>query len=173
MHHTLSLKESLCGCAVEITTLDGRRLRWQSTPGQVIKHGLVQCIEGEGFPQAIPTPRADQPQQQRQRQGRGRLLIYFTVEFPSELDDAALAAINSALPEVDATELSAPCGADTGDSADTKTGSPEEEGEPVVCVLEEVDLAAEPPPLASGGRGAGGDDEEGGDGGRQQQCAQQ
>ena len=50
-----------------------------------------------------------------------------------------------------------------------------EEGEPAVCVLEEVDLSAEPPPASSGGGGGvGGAEDEGGDGGgRQQQCAQQ
>ena len=85
LHHTLPLKEALCGCVVDVLTLDGRRLQWQSAAGQVIKHGLVQCIEGAGFPQTTPPPRANQPPQPRQRQGRGRLLIYFAVEFPSSL----------------------------------------------------------------------------------------
>jgi DnaJ family protein A protein 2 len=184
----LSLRESLCGCAVEIEHLDGRRLLWKSAPGQVIEHGLVQCIEGEGFPQTTPKqPRGQQPSSPPARQGKGRLLIRFEVELPSlsvllDPTNGIQAALDAALPPPPPPDdgHTVPFGADASDTLAGKASSGSEPPAtpppppPQVCVLEVVSLEAEEDKANStdntgGGPGAGtGGEEEG-----QQQCAQQ
>jgi DnaJ family protein A protein 2 len=150
----LTLREALCGCTVEIAHLDGRRLIWKSTQGQVIQHGLVQCIEGEGFPQTVPKQPPGKQSCPPARQGKGRLLVRFEVEFPSaeELTDrrnGIRAALDAALPPLSDEKLAAPFGADTGgtkENCSLQQASEIEDssvsclGSPVRCVLEEAEI---------------------------------
>ncbi len=167
----LPLREALCGCTVEIEHLDGRQLQWKSAQGQIIKHGLVQCIEGEGFPQTVPKqPQARHPSPPA-RQGRGRLLVRFEVEFPSaeELTDprnGIRAALDAALPPPSDKDHAVPFGADTSGTTENHSPSVHSSlGSPVRCVLQEAEITL--------------DDTEGGQDGRaghkpdEQQCNQQ
>lgn len=47
----LTLTEALCGFTKTITTLDNRTLVVSTIPGEVVKHGCVKCVYGEGMPQ--------------------------------------------------------------------------------------------------------------------------
>lgn len=160
LQRKLTLREALCGCTVDIQHLDGRRLLWKSIPGQVIEHGLVRCIEGEGFPQTAPKQPRGQPSQPPGRKGKGRLLIRFEVEFPSAealtnpANSDLQVALDAALPPTPHVDRTTPFGVDT--AADTprhhdweKAANAINESDkvcvkkPVVCVLEKTEIDLE------------------------------
>lgn len=82
----ISLKEALCGVTTHVRHLDGRRLRTQTRPGEVIKPGSWQCIQDEGMP----------------IHGRpfckGNMYVMFQVEFPECLPPSACHTLSNALP---------------------------------------------------------------------------
>jgi len=46
----IDIRESLCGFKRIIQTLDDRKIVASTNPGQVMKHGAIKQVEGEGFP---------------------------------------------------------------------------------------------------------------------------
>ncbi|XP_069482915.1 dnaJ homolog subfamily B member 5 isoform X1 [Ambystoma mexicanum] len=67
----ISLKEALCGCTVNIPTIDGRVIPLPCS--DVIKPGTVKRLRGEGMPfPKVPTQRGD-------------LIVEFQVRFPDRI----------------------------------------------------------------------------------------
>ncbi|KAL0271412.1 UNVERIFIED_CONTAM: hypothetical protein PYX00_008518 [Menopon gallinae] len=86
MRINLDLVESLCGFQKIIKTLDARDLVITSVPGEVIKHGDLKYILGEGMPH-YKSPFE-----------KGRLLIQFCVIFPNRLDPVLIPNLEKCLP---------------------------------------------------------------------------
>lgn len=82
----LTLTEALCGFTKVITTLDQRALVLSTIPGEVIKHGAVKCIMGEGFP-TYKNPYE-----------KGKLIVQFLVTFPESIDPKKIPKLESVLP---------------------------------------------------------------------------
>jgi len=84
----LQLVESLCGFQRSIKTLDEREIVISAIPGEVIKHGAVRCVLGEGMPQY------------RNPFEKGRLIVQFDVIFPPSnfLPANKLAELEALLP---------------------------------------------------------------------------
>jgi len=82
----LTLTEALCGFQKTITTLDNRTLVVTAIPGEVIKHGCVKCILGEGMPR------------HRNPFEKGKLIIQFAVDFPERIDPHVALKLESILP---------------------------------------------------------------------------
>lgn len=72
MKMKIKLAEALCGFKKVVLTLDNRPLIINSTPGQVIKHGDIKCVQNEGMPIY------------RDPYEKGQLYIHFEVEFPEK-----------------------------------------------------------------------------------------
>lgn len=72
MKMKIKLAEALCGFKKIVLTLDNRPLIINSTPGQVIKHGDIKCVQNEGMPLY------------RDPYEKGQLIIHFEVEFPEK-----------------------------------------------------------------------------------------
>jgi len=68
----LSLAQALCGCAVTLEHVDGRRLLLRSPQGRVVKPGSVWRARGLGMPR-FGSPRS-----------RGDLLFSFKVDWPAQ-----------------------------------------------------------------------------------------
>lgn len=91
-HHNLltdmeiTLTESLCGFQKTIPTLDNRTLLITSPAGDVIKHGAIKVINGEGMPTY------------RNPFEKGNLKIQFFVTFPEKLDLATVSKLEKCLP---------------------------------------------------------------------------
>ncbi|XP_034934732.1 dnaJ homolog subfamily A member 1 [Chelonus insularis] len=83
---TLTITEALCGFQKVIRTLDDRDLLITSLPGQVIKHGDLKCIPGEGMPTY------------RDPFTKGKLTIRFVVEYPQSIDPAIIPQLENLLP---------------------------------------------------------------------------
>jgi len=83
----LTLTEALCGFQRGITTLDSRTLVVSAIPGEVIKHGAVKCIHGEGM------PRWKNPYE------KGKLIVQFVVHFPDKVDAALVPRLEKILPK--------------------------------------------------------------------------
>lgn len=86
MRMNLELVESLCGFQKVIQTLDQRDLVVTSLPGQVVKHGDLKCIPGEGMP-VYKDPF-----------NKGRLIIQFVVNFPKSVDPVIIPQLEKCLP---------------------------------------------------------------------------
>lgn len=86
MEQDLTLHEALCGYELRITHLDGRMLRIQGAPGQVVTPGDIKCIASEGMPV------------HKRPYEKGRLIIKFNVQFPKQLKDDAVKLLDKALP---------------------------------------------------------------------------
>ncbi|VDN06947.1 unnamed protein product [Thelazia callipaeda] len=69
----LELVEALCGCTKSIKTLDNRHLVFTTLPGEVIKHGDMRTIIGEGMPHY------------KSPFDKGDLIIQFAVRFPKNI----------------------------------------------------------------------------------------
>jgi DnaJ family protein A protein 2 len=82
----ISLSEALCGLTRTVTHLDGRTLKIETPPGQVVKPESVKMIQGEGMPH-LGSPFT-----------KGRLFVHFRVNFPSSLPSASIKALAAALP---------------------------------------------------------------------------
>ncbi|XP_064164202.1 dnaJ homolog subfamily B member 5-like isoform X1 [Anguilla rostrata] len=80
----ISLKEALCGCTVNIPTLDNRVIPLPCS--DVIKPGAVKRLRGEG----LPFPRS--PSQ------RGDLIVEFQVRFPDRIPPQSKEIIKQNLP---------------------------------------------------------------------------
>jgi len=70
MEMNLSLVEALCGFSLTIKHLDGRTLLVKSSPGEIIQHGEIRSIAGEGMPTY------------KHPFDKGSLFIQFIVELP-------------------------------------------------------------------------------------------
>ncbi|VDN84099.1 unnamed protein product [Brugia pahangi] len=73
MQVDLELVEALCGCTKSIATLDARHLIFSIFPGEVMKHGDMRTIIGEGMPHY------------KNPFDKGDLLIQFAVRFPKKI----------------------------------------------------------------------------------------
>ncbi|XP_070992368.1 dnaJ homolog subfamily B member 5-like [Oncorhynchus clarkii lewisi] len=81
----ISLKEALCGCTVNIPTLDNRVIPLPCH--DVLKPGTVKRLRGEG----LPLPKS--PTQ------RGDLIVEFTVRFPDRIPPQSREIIRQHLPQ--------------------------------------------------------------------------
>ncbi|XP_074661190.1 dnaJ homolog subfamily A member 1-like [Tubulanus polymorphus] len=72
MKMEIELVEALCGFHKTIETLDERVLVIQTIPGEVIEHGTIKAIRGEGMP-LYKSPFE-----------KGKLIIHFDVKFPKK-----------------------------------------------------------------------------------------
>merc|ERR1719369_1592817 len=88
MKMDISLTEALTGMRKTIKTLDDRTLLIQTVSGEVIKTGDMKQVQDEGMPQY------------RNPFQKGRLIIQFTVVFPSSLDPGMAQALARVLPPV-------------------------------------------------------------------------
>lgn len=82
----LQMVEALCGCARTVKTLDDRILYFNILPGEVITHGELKVVHGEGMPT------------HRNPFEKGDLIIQFAVEFPKQLEDKHRKLIAEMLP---------------------------------------------------------------------------
>ncbi|CAG2101166.1 unnamed protein product [Medioppia subpectinata] len=82
----LTLTEALCGFQKGVKTLDNRTLVLTSLPGEVVKHGSVKCVIGEGM------PRYKSPFE------KGKLIIQFLVKFPENIEPASVTQLENILP---------------------------------------------------------------------------
>jgi DnaJ-class molecular chaperone len=94
----VTLSEALCGMRKVLTTLDNRHVVLSTKPGEVIKHGDIKMVEGEGFPT------------HRDPFNKGRLIVVFNVVFPDSLTESNAKKISTFLPKVVRDEV--PSGAD-------------------------------------------------------------
>ena len=82
----MTLTEALCSFQKVITTLDDRQLLISTIPGEVVKHGDLRCIIGEGMP-TYKNPFE-----------KGKIIIEFNVTFPDSLEPEAVAQLERYLP---------------------------------------------------------------------------
>lgn len=87
MRIDISLHEALCGLKVPIQTLDNRHILLSTKPGEIVKHGAMKMVEGEGFPT------------HRDPFHKGRLIVVFNVEFPTELNAEVATELANLLPK--------------------------------------------------------------------------
>lgn len=80
----ITLKEALCGCTVNVPTLDGRRV--PITTKDIVRPGMKHRINGEG----LPLPKSPDR--------RGHLIVEYEVKFPERLSQSAKDTIASVLP---------------------------------------------------------------------------
>ncbi|CAL8326479.1 unnamed protein product [Arctogadus glacialis] len=80
----VSLRQSLCGCSVTVSTIDGNTCNMKIT--DVIKPGMRQIVAGQG----LPLPKT--PEQ------RGDLVVEFDVNFPETLPSNAKDVLKRHLP---------------------------------------------------------------------------
>jgi len=86
MRLELSLVEAICGFKRSVRTLDERDLVITSLPGEVIKHNDVKCVLNEGMPHY------------RNPFEKGRLIVQFSVVFPSKLPVENIPRLETLLP---------------------------------------------------------------------------
>jgi DnaJ family protein A protein 1 len=89
----LTLTEALCGFQKPISTLDDRTLVITAIPGEVIKHGDVKMVLGEGM------PRWKNPYE------KGKLIVQFLVKFPDSISPADIPKLESILPPRPVVEI--------------------------------------------------------------------
>jgi DnaJ family protein A protein 1 len=94
----ITLAEALCGMKKVLKTLDDRRIVISTKPGEVVKHGDIKMVEGEGFPT------------HRDPFNKGRLIVIFNVVFPDSLTEANAKKLAAFLPKVVRDEV--PSGAE-------------------------------------------------------------
>lgn len=80
----ISLRQSLCGCSVTVSTIDGKTCNMKIT--EVIKPGMRKTVAGQG----LPFPK--NPEQ------RGDLIVEFDVNFPDSLPSNAKDVLKRHLP---------------------------------------------------------------------------
>lgn len=86
MEHTISLAESLTGFSMNVTQLDGRKLRISTTPGVVVDPSNMYSVSREGMPVA-----------KTGGMERGDLIIRFRVVFPKTLEEGSFAELRKVL----------------------------------------------------------------------------
>lgn len=89
----ITLTEALCGFKKCITTLDNRSLILTVFPGDVVKNGDIKYINGEGMPT------------HRNPFEKGKLIVQFSVEFPSKIDSSVVSRLEALLPPRPALEI--------------------------------------------------------------------
>ena len=94
----VTLSEALCGMRKVLKTLDNRHVVISTKPGEVVKHGDIKMVEGEGFPT------------HRDPFNKGRLIVVFNVVFPDSLTESNAKKISTFLPKVVRDEV--PSGAE-------------------------------------------------------------
>ncbi|CAH1404028.1 unnamed protein product [Nezara viridula] len=82
----LELVEALCGFQKVIHTLDNRDLVITAIPGEVTRHKDLKCVMGEGMP-TYKNPFE-----------KGRLIIQFTVSFPTKINPEIIPQLEACLP---------------------------------------------------------------------------
>lgn len=87
VNQKITLSEALCGFKKSIVTLDDRVLVYSVCRGEVIKNGDVKFIMGEGMP-TYKSPFE-----------KGKLIIQFSVEFPTRIDPAIVPQLEALLPQ--------------------------------------------------------------------------
>ncbi|XP_063787796.1 dnaJ homolog subfamily B member 1 [Pseudophryne corroboree] len=80
----INLREALCGCSINVPTLDGRTI--QQVIKDIINPGTKRRISGEG----LPFPKS--PDQ------RGDLIVEFDIRFPERLSAASRETLGRVLP---------------------------------------------------------------------------
>lgn len=80
----ITLREALCGCTVNVPTLDGRKI--ELTFQEIIRPGMKRHVTGEG----LPLPKSPDR--------RGDLVVEYEVTFPERLSQSAKDTITSVLP---------------------------------------------------------------------------
>lgn len=79
----ITLVEALCGCIVELLTLDGRKL---SIPiNDIIRHDYSKRVPGEGMPYS------------KEPGKRGDLILKFNTTYPTSLSEDRKAKVRDAL----------------------------------------------------------------------------
>jgi DnaJ homolog subfamily A member 2 len=86
MEHTISLAEALTGLSINVTQLDGRKLRISTTPGSVVDPSNMYSVNREGMPVA-----------KTGGMERGDLIIRFRVVFPKTLEEGAIPELRKVL----------------------------------------------------------------------------
>lgn len=86
MKLNINITEAICSFKKTINTLDKRTLLIQTVPGEVIKHGDLKCVFGEGMPTY------------RNPFEKGKLIVQFVVDFPESLDPAIVSKLEALLP---------------------------------------------------------------------------
>ncbi|XP_031720517.1 dnaJ homolog subfamily B member 1b [Anarrhichthys ocellatus] len=81
---TISLRDALCGCTINVPTLDGRSVTVSTT--DIVQPGMKRRINGEGLPHPKRPDR------------RGDLLVEYEVKFPERLSQSARDTIARVLP---------------------------------------------------------------------------
>lgn len=87
MNIDIKLVEALCGFSRNIKTLDGRTLHFNVLPGEVISHGTIKVIHGEGMPI------------NGNINEKGDLWVQFSVDFPEKITQDARNKLVDLLPE--------------------------------------------------------------------------
>jgi DnaJ-class molecular chaperone len=85
MEKEITLIEALTGLNFIIVHLDGRKVRIQNKPGEVIKPDSMFTVEHGGMPF------------HKQTYNHGNLIIQFKIKFPNSLDAKTMELIHSAL----------------------------------------------------------------------------
>ncbi|XP_043094050.1 dnaJ homolog subfamily B member 1b [Puntigrus tetrazona] len=80
----ITLREALCGCTVNVPTLDGRKIKL--TNPDIVRPGMKRHMTGEG----LPLPKSPDR--------RGDLVVEYEVLFPERLSQSAKDTIASVLP---------------------------------------------------------------------------
>jgi len=81
----ISLVEALTGYSFVLTHLDGKKIRIQNKPGEVIKPDDIKTIENHGMPY------------HKQPYKFGNLFLIFKVKFPTSLEAEPMSKISEAL----------------------------------------------------------------------------
>lgn len=80
----ITLKEALCGCVINVPTLDGRTVK--VTSQDIVRPGMKRRLTGEG----LPLPKSPDR--------RGDLVVEYEVRFPEKLSQNAKDTIANVLP---------------------------------------------------------------------------
>ncbi|XP_036968681.1 dnaJ homolog subfamily B member 1b [Acanthopagrus latus] len=80
----ISLRDALCGCSVNVPTLEGKAVTVSTT--EIVQPGMKRRISGEGLPYPKRPDR------------RGDLLVEYEVKFPERLSQSARDTIAQVLP---------------------------------------------------------------------------
>ncbi|XDV15974.1 hypothetical protein PO909_015880 [Leuciscus waleckii] len=80
----ITLKEALCGCTVNVPTLDNRTVNL--TTQDIVRPGMKRRVTGEG----LPLPKSPDR--------RGDLIVEYEVKFPERLSQSAKDTIANVLP---------------------------------------------------------------------------
>lgn len=87
MEKEISLYQALTGLDFVLTHLDGRKVRINNTPGEVIKPDSLFTVEGQGMPF------------HKRVYQNGNLIIQFKIKFPNEVNPKTMQLLNEALTE--------------------------------------------------------------------------